>query len=371
MSGGRVSSREAKTALNSAANMAAVFRDAGELSLERELTFVCEQLRKNEPLLYRLSGYLKDDSLVALLDGRMNATVEQNDEALSREKNKNNQNGKVLRQAWKKWEHIEGSQAFLISLLRAAWGLEVNSVCPECLKINEEPADNKKLLGSFLMLMRQKSQWRMPHWTHEPGAVKMQEDVFGPCRQRALETHEKFEPFKKWTATDFLKGYYLVLDNNGGIACTLPPPDEQGGPVIYKVDGATDYYVNNPYEPDSDYSFMLAGGRARMAGLSGYFVEQGITFPELTDWKFHGLEFKTPEAQGKRRRPDDDNGFEPSAASGDITPNKGARTSTVAAALRHRLAKADSAVGTTVKTEPCAEEAVEAAPSLPRSSKKR
>ena len=88
MSGGRVSSREAKTALNSAANMAAVFRDAGELSLERELAFVCEQLRKNEPLLYRLSGYLKDDSLVALLDGRMNATVEQNDEALSREKTK-------------------------------------------------------------------------------------------------------------------------------------------------------------------------------------------------------------------------------------------------------------------------------------------
>ena len=144
-----------------------------------------------------------------------------------------------------------------------------------------------------------------------------------------------------------------------------------GGAVIYKVDGATDYYVNNPYEPDSDYSFMLSGGRARMAGLSGYFVEQGITFPELTDWKFHGLEFKTPEAQGKRRKSDDDNCFEPSAASGDLTPSKGARTSTVAAALRHRLAKADSAVGTTVKTEPCAEEAVEATPSLPRSSKKR
>ena len=76
MSGERVSSREAKTALDSAAAMAVVFRDAGELALERELNFVCEELRKNEPLLYRLSGYLKDDSLVALLDGRMNATVE-------------------------------------------------------------------------------------------------------------------------------------------------------------------------------------------------------------------------------------------------------------------------------------------------------
>ena len=120
MSGGRVSCREAKTALNSAANMAEVFRDKCELALERELNFVCDQLRKNEPLLYRLSGYLKDDSLVALLDGRMNATVEQNDEALSIEKNKTKQMTKVLRRAWKKWEHIEGSHAFLISLLRAA-----------------------------------------------------------------------------------------------------------------------------------------------------------------------------------------------------------------------------------------------------------
>ena len=108
-----------------------------------------------------------------------------------------------------------------------------------------------------------------------------------------------------------------------------------------------------------------------MSGLSGYFREKGITFPELTEWKFHGLELKKTAAQGKRRRADGDNGFEPSAASNESTPCKGLRISTVAAALRHRLAKADSAVGTTVKTEPCAEEAVEAAPSLPRSSKKR
>ena len=161
-----------------------------------------------------------------------------------------------------------------------------------------------------------------------------------------------------------------MLDDNQDISCTILPADGSG-PVIYKVDGASGYYVNNPYEPDSDYSFMLSGSRARMSTLSGYFLQKGIAFPELTDWKFHGLEFKTPEAQGKRRRSDDDNGFEPSAASGDITPSKGARTSTVAAALRHRLAKAEPAVGTTVKTEPCAEEAVEATPSLPRSSKKR
>ena len=123
-----------------------------------------------------------------------------------------------------------------------------------------------------------------------------------------------------------------MLDDNQGIDCTLLPPDAQEEPAIYKVDGATDYYANNPYEPDSEYSFMLSGGRARRSGSSGHFVEHGITFPELAEWKFHGLELRTPGGQGKRRRADDGNGFEPSAASGDNTPSKGAMTSTVAAA---------------------------------------
>ena len=93
-----------------------------------------------------------------------------------------------------------------------------------------------------------------------------------------------------------------------------------------------------------------------MSGSSGYFVEHGTTFPEWAEWKL-----RTPEGQGKRRRADDDNGFEPSAASGDNTPCKGARTSTVAAALHHQLAEAERAGGTTSKTEPCAEEATVAA----------
>ena len=100
-------------------------------------------------------------------------------------------------------------------------------------------------------------------------------------------------------------------------------------------------------------------------------MRKGITFPELTEWKFHGLELRGAEAHGKRRRADDDNGFEPSAASNDSPPSKGPRTSTVAAALRHRLAKKGPAVGTTVKTEPCSEEAVEATPPLARSLRKR
>ena len=107
----------------------------------------------------------------------------------------------------------------------------------------------------------------------------MQEDLFAPCKQRAMETLGGFKPFEAWTATDFLKGYYQVLDDNKGIACTLLPPDGPGGTVIYKVDGAADYYVNNPYEPDSDYSFMLAGVAPACQDCRGTSLRRGSPSP--------------------------------------------------------------------------------------------
>ena len=88
-----------------------------------------------------------------------------------------------------------GGHGILINLLQAAWGLEVNGDCFNGFKIGGKPPDNKKLLGPFLMLMRQKSQWRMPQWIHDVGALEMQEDIFAPCKQRAEETLNGFERF--------------------------------------------------------------------------------------------------------------------------------------------------------------------------------
>ena len=92
-----------------------------------------------------------------------------------------------------------------------------------------------------------------------------------------METLSGFKPFKDWAATDFLKWYYKVLADNGGIACLLLPPD--GETVIYKVDGALDYHVNNPYEPDSDYSFMLSGVAPACQGCRGTSMRRGSPSP--------------------------------------------------------------------------------------------
>ena len=362
-----MTSREAKAALESAGRMANVFRDACEIAVERELDYICGELRNNEPLLYRLSGYLKDDTLVALLDGRMNATVDDEDKALSRASGSRPTIG-ILRISWKKWDHIQKEQKLLIRFQRAAWGMgPLSTDCPEGLQIDGAPASNYKLLGSWLMLMRQKSQGRMPHWTHEEGALKSQEDLFVPCRQRAVQTKEVFEPFKDWTSTDFLKGYYEVLPNDEGIACTLLPPNGQGERRIYKVEGATEYYVKSPYEYDTDYSFKLQGQLARMSGLSDFFRQQGVTFPEMCEWQFHGLKLRSTNAADKRRRGDAASIEGGEAAGSDNTPSKGPRTSTVAHALRARLATTEAAQGTLVRSEGNADdEAVVAIPPLRR-----
>ena len=141
----KVSSREAKTALNAATSMAEVFRDAGELSRQREIKFVCEQLRNNEDLLFRLSGYLKDDSVVALLDGRMHATVQQYDRGLKLWKRL-----KANRSVAPGLEEVGtcpgGHGIFDLPLARGV-GLEIKSDCPEGLNTNGQPAPNAKLLG--------------------------------------------------------------------------------------------------------------------------------------------------------------------------------------------------------------------------------
>ena len=68
--------------------------------------------------------------------------------------------------------------------------------------------------------------------------------------------------------------------------------------------GATEYYVKSPYEYDTDYSFKLQGQLARMSGLPYVFRQQGVTFPEMCEWQFHGLKLRSTDAADKRRRGD-------------------------------------------------------------------
>ncbi len=179
--------------------------------------------------------------------------------------------------------------------------------------------------------------------------MKKQDGLFDPFRKRkrAQQTKEIFEPFQTWTAKDFLKGYFEVLDNDDGIACTLAPGSSEER-CVYKVEGATDYEIDNIYEHDTNYSFNLNGSRAFMLGLSAFFVSHGVKFPEYCDWHFEGVEIRPPRSAagpaGVKRRGGQADPAEGGEAAGDGKNAKKAppRSSTVAQALRERLASQGS-----------------------------
>ena len=53
------------------AGMATQFQAAAEIAVEREIDSISDKLRANHALMYSLSSYLKDDTICALLEGRL------------------------------------------------------------------------------------------------------------------------------------------------------------------------------------------------------------------------------------------------------------------------------------------------------------
>ena len=87
----------------------------------------------------------------------------------------------------------------------------------------------------------------------------------------------------------------------------------------------------------------------------------------MCEWQFHELKFRSTNAADKRRKGDAASIEGGEAAGSDNTPSKGPRTSTVAHALRARLATTEAAQGTLVRSEGNADdEAVVAIPPLRR-----
>ena len=113
-------SREAARCDKAALAMAAGFAGATQLAVDRELDYICTELRKNPPLMYTLSSYLKDDTLIALLDGTAAAGME------PRGAKGTKPAGRVLklRAGWKKWKHLASSPILVNELFALVFDLK-------------------------------------------------------------------------------------------------------------------------------------------------------------------------------------------------------------------------------------------------------
>ena len=325
MSGAKASSKDLKKAEQEAKQMAAMFHSATEIGVERELEYITGELRKNLPMMYRLSGFLKDDTLCALLDGRMSSA----ESALSPPAKKARQSV-VLRATWRKWTHVTEERSFVMRLYRAAWGLEDSTACPPSLKVGDEEPGTPEVLGAVLLLLRKTFEDKMPQTAYTD--LKSQDDLFAPVHERAVKTRE--DHYQTWQPRDYLNGFFADLSDHGGVVCTLDTRPE-GERAIFKIDGATDYVLEDCFDPETAVSFKINNKEMHADGLSAFFTENGISFPKYGDhWEIPGF---TKKGSPSKSSTGDAEALSHEASAVPKTARAATRSSNVAAALRDRL----------------------------------
>lgn len=102
--------------------LVSAFAGVSQLSVDQELAYVGEELRKNPQLLFAVSGLMKSQSLQALLDGRAMNLKEQQDE--DAEELRRQAKLLKLRRSAVKWGHLKHQPAIvegLLKVLAPAW----------------------------------------------------------------------------------------------------------------------------------------------------------------------------------------------------------------------------------------------------------
>ena len=106
--------REQKRLDDQAETMMQSFSAAVDGAFETEVAYISDQLRKNKALAYTISGLLKNDTLAALLDGRLRAAHSQAADGAATK----TEAPKKLRAGAKKWAHLKRQVALIVEILK-------------------------------------------------------------------------------------------------------------------------------------------------------------------------------------------------------------------------------------------------------------
>ena len=125
--------------------------------MEREIEFISDKLRANHALMYSLSSYLKDDTLCALLEGRLSGEAK----ALSpAAKDKDSpKKAQKIRVGWKKWRHLLACPALVSEVFATTFG-----VSTEGQKDPEFGIGAAGKLGMVCMRLETSKEATLPNW---------------------------------------------------------------------------------------------------------------------------------------------------------------------------------------------------------------
>ena len=176
--------------------MATQFQAAAEIAVEREIDFIPDKLRANHALMYSLSSYLKDDTLCALLEGRLSGEAK----ALSpAAKDKDSpKKAQKIRVGWK-MRHLLACPPLVSEHFATTFG-----VSTEDQKDPEFGMGARVKLGMVCMRLETSKEATLPNWHF---CLVTHGDLLAAVRKVVSETKEG--TYKDYDLERFKNGYSL------------------------------------------------------------------------------------------------------------------------------------------------------------------
>ena len=255
-----MSKREAKREEVRASNIISSFAQTVDASFQAEIDYILGELQNNRQLTYALGGMLKNDSLVALLDGRLQAP----DPATAPSK-KNLKIASKLRATATRFKHVSDTKGCASQVLQ--------TIVPELWTagLMSEP-DNVQLdLLCVLLCVTPDTHLPSKYW------VDLHElDNFVPaCSQRFAAVMS--ETVKGMSLEELKKGYYTD-GPNGGVQCIFS--NGLGKTDTTQEFGDKPVTIENPLDVDTPVSIDMEDGRKmKFYDLKASFEAAGVRFP--------------------------------------------------------------------------------------------
>ena len=302
------------------------FSSVIDAASEREIAYVCDELRKNIPLLYSLSGLLKSDSLVSLLDGRMKKQLDvkkEQDSALSQKPVH-----RVIPLKVTKFKHLGVDAAVEQLALDVLARLEPVLFSEETRKtLIEESA----VVGALCMALRVCPETFLPS--------KHFEDVRShPRFQLACEERYKSlgRPLHGCTLETVMAGFYVVQGKT--ISCAI---DGKAEKTLLRFPHSDTIEIIDKYNIETGATVTNEGLETELKNLSEAFAAKDMTtFDPNAKWELPPAQFGVKPAETKKRKSESTPTKDRmSSSSGALSPdaNLSERLRSRLPANRHRL----------------------------------
>ena len=257
-------------------------------SAEVEIAYVSSKLRENLPLLYTVSGLLKSDSLVALLDGRIKKSQQDQIDSASSQQNKTPE--RIMPMRFSKFKDL-GGDASAEKLV-----LDVRSTLEPVLfnlDAREVLIASSSCIGALCMALRVAAETFLPS--------KHFDDIRSHA-QFQLACEERYKslgrPSHGCTLRIVLDGFYLVDEKS--IYCAL---DNKVEKTMLSFPHADTIEIIDKYNIESGATLTSAGVSTEVKNLSEAFNGKDTpTFDQSEQWELPSGLFGVKPAKDETKK---------------------------------------------------------------------